>query len=349
MQRECLPLAEDIIKIDYTAGFYGHSSDALQLARLPEIQTTITPIELQSVIFSLNNVGTRCTYSLRGFTSLSFYSDKPPRRNLHRHNYFELIFVESETFEMQIESQIIVLGRGDVCILNRSTRHAEVFDREVHLKYLVLSPEYLRSWPSEEGISLHAFDKLHFFLGKGLSEIYSHNKDYLLFKCKTPASYHQIKKNVSDLQYELENQKAGYSLFVRGIVYRLLADLSNKQLYEATHIDLGASVNHELAITTKKIIDTSKSKVSKDLLAKKLNYSIAHLDRVFKLHWGYSISEYSRIVCLQVAAEKIRNSKAPIQEIIRLSGYSNRTSFNKQFYQLYHCTPSEYRKRNKSI
>lgn len=121
---------------------------------LPDTHINENPVELQEVSYTAAGKGHRKAYSYRPETSLSFNSDTPPRAKLHKHDYFELLFVVSAHLEMQIESRLCHFYRGDVCILNCSTRHAEHYEPDTELFYLVLSPDYLLNFPRGEGPAL---------------------------------------------------------------------------------------------------------------------------------------------------------------------------------------------------
>ena len=47
------------------------------------------------------------------------------------------------------------------------------------------------------------------------------------------------------------------------------------------------------------------------------------------------------------AAQLLIHSDEPIDIIARQSGYQNLTFFYKKFKELYHCSPKEYRQRNR--
>lgn len=79
---------------------------------LPDTHINENPVELQEVSYTAAGKGHRKAYSYRPETSLSFNSDTPPRAKLHKHDYFELLFVVSAHLEMQIESRLCHFYRG---------------------------------------------------------------------------------------------------------------------------------------------------------------------------------------------------------------------------------------------
>ena len=66
---------------------------------LPDTHINENPVELQEVSYTAAGKGHRKAYSYRPETSLSFNSDTPPRAKLHKHDYFELLFVVSAHLE----------------------------------------------------------------------------------------------------------------------------------------------------------------------------------------------------------------------------------------------------------
>lgn len=83
--------------------------------------------------------------------------------------------------------------------------------------------------------------------------------------------------------------------------------------------------------------------ISLSQLAKYAGLSENYLSAVFKNETGMTITQYiARLRCSK-AAQMLRDSAIPIQEISNYVGYSDNNYFVKVFKRQYSVTPSEYR------
>lgn len=329
------------IEISQRDGYSQPMPSRVYSEALPEVLLNENPIELQEVCYTASGQGVHRGYSYRPDTSLLFHSDAPPVARLHKHEYFELLFLLSAHIEVQIESRFCQLRRGDVCILNCSTRHAEHFEPDLSLCYLLFAPGYLRSFPEGEGLCLPA--ELHRFFVKGLRDPFLQNRDYLTFRWLGGRGPLPLLLILNDLRDALAQKRPGYQLFVRGHLLRMFALLADPSLYRPEYIDLGADGGFSLAHSAKQLIDKTPGRISRQELAGRLNYSAAQIDRTFRRHYGCTVSAYSRQACLRRAAGLLRQTSLCVHEICRQLGLVDRTSFYRQFERAYGCTPAQYR------
>ncbi|MDF2511234.1 MAG: AraC-type DNA-binding protein [Herbinix sp.] len=316
---------------------------------LPDIYVGNNPIELQEFYYSSQGKGHRSSYSYRPTISIEINTShllSPLKNKLHKHDYFELILVASDQFEMQIESQLCEFNKGDVCILNRSTRHSEYFKPEGKVFYFALSSEYLFNWPREAGMSLQRSNLLTKFFAKGLRDTLQQNKDFIAFRYTNQEVIPPLHRIIVDIRKEFEDKQPGYQLFIRGLLYRMFCILTDSECYETEYVDLGSDGGFSLAFSAKQILDKSKRRMTTLEIAERLNYNGEHISRIFKKHYGYTISEYNRLICLRQAATMLCDTSQQIQKICKQLGFVNRTHFYSLFEQEYGCTPAEYRRKS---
>ncbi len=79
-------------------------------------------------------------------------------------------------------------------------------------------------------------------------------------------------------------------------------------------------------------------------IAKYIGVSEAHLSRQFKSEVGETISNYIKIKRMNKAAELLRATTLPIQNISNYVGYADSNYFVKLFKSVYTLSPSAYRK-----
>ena len=79
-------------------------------------------------------------------------------------------------------------------------------------------------------------------------------------------------------------------------------------------------------------------------LQRELNYSSAHLNRLFREYFGVSPNEYLQEHKFCYARNLLRNTDMSVSEIAYAIGYSNLSHFFGQFKRRYGVTPGEWRK-----
>lgn len=84
-------------------------------------------------------------------------------------------------------------------------------------------------------------------------------------------------------------------------------------------------------------------KISLSKLAKLAALSDAYLSRDFKAEVGMTITQYIAHLRCEQAAQLLRDSDTPIQDISSFVGYTDNNYFVKVFKKMYGATPSGYR------
>lgn len=83
--------------------------------------------------------------------------------------------------------------------------------------------------------------------------------------------------------------------------------------------------------------------VSMDALCQLSDYSSSHLAKIFKQETGRTMTQYIADLRCRQAAEMLRETNLPIQEISSYVGYTDNNYFVKVFKKVMGNTPSEYR------
>lgn len=83
--------------------------------------------------------------------------------------------------------------------------------------------------------------------------------------------------------------------------------------------------------------------INMDALSQVSDYSPSHLTKIFKQETGRTVTRYIADLRCRQAAEMLRETNLPIQEISRYVGYLDNNYFVKVFKKTMGKTPSEYR------
>ncbi len=340
---------DDFIVVDSTSRLDIKSQDKVYSKYLPDVIVSNIPVELQELKYSSDGKGHRRTYGYQHTATLDFTNPKfpaPLKAKLHKHNYFELVFIASGKLNMQIESNLCEMNSLDVCILNCNTRHAEQFYPDDCIYYIVLPAEYLKEHSKEDGNLMKNSMLFKDFYTNDLYSTSQQNKDYIIARNVNSEVSPLLTESIRNICKEFEEKQPGYQLIVRGLLFRFFSILSNSEFYDIEYKDLGADDGFPMAYSAKKILDSNIRKTSVREISKKLNYSPEHVNRVFKKHYGQTIHEYNKSICLNQAAYLLKHTNLNIHTICKQLGFSNRTHFYNIFKSEFGYTPSEYRKKD---
>ncbi len=85
---------------------------------------------------------------------------------------------------------------------------------------------------------------------------------------------------------------------------------------------------------------------SMQMLAQRLGVSDRHLRRIFEAHFGVSPLQYLQTRRLLSAKQFLTDTRLPVSEVARLSGFASVRRFNAAFAQHYALNPSQLRRSN---
>ena len=88
-------------------------------------------------------------------------------------------------------------------------------------------------------------------------------------------------------------------------------------------------------------------KLTLDDISEKLHISREHLCRIFRRSTGMPVMEYVMRLRVMSGAEKLLSEENSISDIAFECGFDSVSYFDKIFSRYMHCTPGEYRKRQK--
>lgn len=241
---------------------------------------------------------------------------------LHWHRSIEIDIVISGRVEYKMDGQSQYLHTGDVLIINSGMLHSNHWiDRNDHFQgvTILISKSFLDMW-----------------LGKDV---------YL----KVPEDMRKRKELFDTVirigQIEKENG-AMKKIELMEVLYHLLLILGSECI-EAEYV--GSDRKTKTIDNIKKVINYIEQHYKEDIslasVAAQMNYSSAHLSRVFKENIGYNFHDYLQSVRIGNAVRMImQNKDVRLMECAIENGFTNIKSFIEVFKKIYGCTPSEWRK-----
>lgn len=264
---------------------------------------------------------------------------------LHRHSYFELMYVLSGTVEQYIEGGCYQYGEGTACLMNCNTEHGELFSSDFICVYLCLSRKYLRDHLVR---SLPAGSELEVFFRNNIQEQSDFKKDYIRFgpRQSEPAGEPQPPELLlNQILHEKLTGQPGAEHIICGLILRLFSCLQNPNAYTLEYNKLDSSAEAYIFSKVSRLMECKPGGLTRNELAEQLNYNSDYINRVVKKYSGMSVVQYNRSIRLKKAEWMLVFSELPITEIVTQLGYENRTHFYRLFEQKHALTPLEYRQK----
>lgn len=263
---------------------------------------------------------------------------------LHKHNFFELIFVIEGQLDFKIEDTHRRYYAGDACIINSNVKHVEDSNSQCTVLYLNFKPEFYQK--------INLYFQVNNDQPTELSNFFKRNEhstqqiDYIDFSPVPSAIRDHSQESLQLLLHLIEEllyKRAGYQDIVTGYIKRLFSFLQTPSMYSCSNTQFQILESHSLFERTLSYLYNNKRKVSRDELSEELHYNGNYISQVFQKHTGQTLASYIRNNYLNEASNLLLNTTMSITEIIKKLGFENRTAFYNQFKNKFGMTPQIYR------
>ena len=274
------------------------------------------------------------------------------RPSLHRHAYFELVYVLKGSLYQIIENERHLYTPGCFCLLNENVLHTEEHGSDYEVVFLGLTKEYLSGVYRElkDGLfdveSRRPVRELDEFLKENLSRKTSYEKKYMDFVPRQQADPsdegRMLLQEIADVMLD---PVPGATAQIRLLLVRLLILLSDPLKYETVPIRIGTEAENLLFDEIDRIMREGRGHVSRHFLEEELHYSGDYINKITKKYTGYNIHDYGMSICMQKAASLLATTQKSVDEIAAETGFANLSHFYRQFKKIYSMTPMQYRNR----
>lgn len=248
----------------------------------------------------------------------------------HFHSELEFLFVSSGKVKVMFDDSEQIAKKGEIIFINSKAPHSTVFmeNGTAHILIQFKAPSVLES-------------ELKYLVEMLKTETVSG----FVFK-KNDHDYAVISKIIMGMAENNEIQNISNSYYIMSEIYLLLSILHKRGfLPDASSFDM-ALVNKILPVL--KFIDENyNEQISLNDMAESLNLNKDYFCRLFKKATGITPVEYLNFVRVS-KAEKLFKSDMNLSEIAFSVGFSSVAYFNRTFNKYKNCSPSKYRKIQKT-
>ena len=234
----------------------------------------------------------------------------------HWHEHMEMLFFYTGSCQMTCGQNSFTANKGDLVFINSSELH--FFDKANNVKYIcvILHPKI--------------FEDIDF-------------KD--MFIKNLICSDKNIEAIFSSINKEFHEQKKGYDMAIKGLVYGLMTYISRNyaQRNKFRSIEnemIKKRINEVLEYISCHYADNLTTAV----LSKKWYLSEYYFCRFFKNATGQSPVNYINRTRIEKAAVLLRETNENITNIAIKVGYDDINYFSRTFKKFMNVSPSEYRK-----
>lgn len=266
-------------------------------------------------------------------------------RNMHNHDFFELMIMKSGSLKMNIDGRLYVLNKGDCCLLNCNTHHMEYTEKSYSVDFIWISRNYINK-PDQDFQIYNEKSQTsiitRFFTGNRY-DMAEYHKDFLLFTAEKEG-FEQLTEILEHIKKELKGRKSGYQMIVRGYLRRIFSLLGSSRYYNGQYINLDKDKDKNLFHDVRLYIVKKKARVTGHELEEVFNYNYDYIAKVFKKTCGISPIEFNTDTLLETASQEILRKDSSIVDITHELGFENRAHFNRMFKKKFGLSPSEYKK-----
>lgn len=256
---------------------------------------------------------------------------------VHWHKEMEIIYVVNGHGTVTVQTTKYNLCEGDIILIQPETLHSiEQLDNQ-HMEYFNIIFDF----------NLLESDTSYCYINF-LKPIYERRK--------TVPVYIKDNEPLSDLitphiKYLIDNRKQKFSgdeLMVKSNLYAIIHHI-NKFCTETSDSSLKLESNYNKIKEVLMYVHTHYSeKLTVENAATLINYSPNYFSKLFRELTGTSFIQYVINYRLDIASEKLINTKLTITEIAEETGFSNLPYFTRSFTAKYGSTPNAYRKLKNS-
>lgn len=260
---------------------------------------------------------------------------------LHRHDYYELIYVYKGHRCMQVEDKTLRLEEHDICIFDMQCAHLDLRMQSEGIAFYccitkgLVDAYFLRCLKNKK---IRNFFSVQGHLKNNVSYLQSHADGI---------EYSKIEKNLEMIFAEMEEAAPGYDHIVQVETARILNNfVDNNTVIYTFDKRLNGSKSFQAVA---RYINSNISDINIEKLCAQFHYQEDYFCRLIKKNTGLTYSEYVHVIRMDKAKNLLVNTDMSVSDILTYLGYQSHSSFYKYFQETNGITPITYRKKKKAL
>ncbi|GEM_PF-3205454 len=255
---------------------------------------------------------------------------------LHRHDYFEMIYVFSGRRKMVVENQEIFLKEHEIGVFDIQCAHRDIRSESEGIAfYFCFDRNMIDSWflKNLNHPKLNQFFKMK-REKKGTG-------NYLYLKVNENRKM-ELEEEIRKFFFEMEQFRTGYDKIIQVCILRMFLCI----ISEENSVVVIAKKLHgtKLFQAVAKYISSNIAEISLEKLCEEFHYQADYYNRLIKKNTSFTYSEYVKSLRIEKAKNLLINTDLPIHAIMEYIGFKYNAYFYKIFQQNTGMTPLEYRK-----
>jgi AraC-like DNA-binding protein len=258
---------------------------------------------------------------------------------MHTHaDFSELVIVINGTAMHKVDNESYFVKKGDVFVISDNTSHGYEKTNDFRICNIMYRPERLLS-------SDYDVRKLAGFHALFVIEPYLTMERSFQSRLKLSlADFDQVNSIIACMVQEYDKKTDGWKTMINSRFMMLVVLLS--RAYSLPSYDIKSDIIN-IAKSVSYMESNYKDHISIDQLAAQSNLSTRHFTRIFRATYQTTPSNYILTLRMQHACLLLKNTSMNISEIAFQSGFNDSNYFTRQFGNLFHIAPTQYRNQNK--
>lgn len=254
---------------------------------------------------------------------------------VHKHSYFEIIFILKGNGIHNINGNTFEYSEGDVFLLGPEDYHNFEINEMTEFCFVRFNDSIHKNQTDEkDGLWQQVINTLLYTSSQSRGTIV-HDKD----------ERKKLHSLLAVLEEENENNQSKYFDMIRTSLLQSIMIILARNLFGQTPASpvLKDSVEAILMYIKQHIYQPAELGI--EHLADVFNYSPDYISIFFKKHTGESLKQYITKYKMKLIEIRLLYSQLTITEIADEFGYIDESHFCKQFKKFSGCTPTGFRKR----
>jgi len=255
----------------------------------------------------------------------------------HLHEFIEMVYILSGEGIHGIDGVEYRVRRGSLLFINYRQVHYFRTDSHMEICNILLDPE----WISEKLIdSENAFELLTLSAFSHFQQDVDRSAALIRF---SGAERDRVEALIREMKAELAAKEPGSATVLKAQTTILLTMVFRKMSTGSRAEDSG--LNPEFLAYIRK---NCSEKLTLEDLARRCFYNPSYFSRLFKEHYGVTVTEFIQQSRLEKAMELLRETDLSVEEVAVRAGFSRKAGFYRLLKEKTGMTPQDYRKSKKS-